>query len=358
DAVKTGGHSADADSAVAELSPSEPVETSAEADADSHGEFIAAEPDRPSTQAQTEEADDDGVIVPFVRQSAPRAANPAPAMPMSLGEDVESLPDMAASALLRRGTGPQEVVKISAQLLEQLVNLAGETSIARSRAEEQVSEFVFALDEMQITVDRLQEQVRRLDSETEAQVIFRQERVENVGMEGFDPLEFDRYSLLQQLSRSLLESASDLTDIKNTLSDKSRDMETLLIQQGRINTELQEGLMRSRMVPFARMVPRLRRIVRQVAGELHKQIDFHVDNAEGELDRTVLERIVAPLEHMLRNAVDHGVEVPADRVAAGKNARGTIVLSLSREGGEIVLTLTDDGRGVDLDAVRRKAIDR
>jgi chemosensory pili system protein ChpA (sensor histidine kinase/response regulator) len=271
--------------------------------------------------------------------------------------ETESLPEIGGVAQqLRRG--PQEVVKISAQLLEQLVNLAGETSIARGRAEEQVNEFVFSLDEMQITVDRLQEQVRRLDLETEAQMLFRQEQVESEGLEGFDPLEFDRYSLLQQLSRSLLESASDLIDIKNTLAEKSRDMETLLVQQSRINTELQEGLMRSRMVPFARMVPRLRRIVRQVAGELDKQVDFYVDNAEGELDRTVLERIVAPLEHMLRNALDHGVETAAERVALNKPAQGTIVLSVTREGGDVVLTLTDDGRGIDLNAVRAKALAR
>lgn len=254
--------------------------------------------------------------------------------------------------------GPQEVVKVSAQLLEDLVNLAGETSISRGRAEEQISELVFALEEMQITVDRLQEQVRRLDMETEAQILYRQEQVESEGMEGFDPLEMDRYSQLQQLSRSLLESSSDLTDIKNTLSDKSRDMETLLVQQSRINTELQEGLMRSRMVPFSRMVPRLRRIVRQVSGELNKKVDFHLQNVEGELDRTVLERMVAPLEHMLRNAVDHGIERPDVREAAGKSPRGSVTLSLGREGGEIVLTLSDDGGGIDLNAVRKKAIER
>ena len=118
----------------------------------------------------------------------------------------------------------------------------------------------------------------------------------------------DRYSQLQQLSRALFESASDLLDLKETLAAKNRDAETLLLQQARVNTELQEGLMRTRMVPFDRLVPRLRRIVRQVAGELGKQVEFVVGNADGEMDRTVLERIVAPLEHMLRNAVDHGIE--------------------------------------------------
>src|SRR5690606_38723404 len=120
----------------------------------------------------------------------------------------------------------------------------------------------------------------------------------------------------------------------------------------------QEGLMRTRMVPFDRLVPRLRRIVRQVAGELGKQVEFVVGNAEGEMDRTVLERNVAPLEHMLRNAVDHGIELADVRRAAGKPEAGTILLNLGREGGDIVLTLEDDGAGIRLGAVRRKDIER
>src|SRR5690606_34762492 len=131
---------------------------------------------------------------------------------------------------------------------------------------------------------------------------------ERAGYDDFDPLEMDRHSQLQQLSRALFESASDLLDLKETLAARNRDAETLLLQQARVNTELQEGLMRTRMVPFERLVPRLRRIVRQVAGELGKQVEFQVGNATGEMDRSVLERIVAPLEHMLRNAVDHGIE--------------------------------------------------
>lgn len=258
--------------------------------------------------------------------------------------------------LATRRAGPQEVVKVSAELLEELVNLAGETSISRSRMEQQVSDLGGSIEEMDATIHRLQEQLRRLDIETEAQVLFRQEQMAQ--HEQFDPLEMDRYSQLQQLSRSLIESASDLMDLKYTLADKTRDTETLLLQQSRINTDLQEGLMRSRMVPFSRLVPRLRRIVRQAATELGKEVDFELDNVEGELDRTVLERMVAPLEHMLRNAVDHGIEMPEARTAAGKPVNGRIVLSLGREGGDVMLRLADDGRGINLQRVREKAIER
>lgn len=264
----------------------------------------------------------------------------------------------AKQAQTARRAQPQETVKVTASLLEGLVNLAGETSIARARLEQEVSDFGYTLSDMDQTIDRLRDHVRRLDLETEAQISFRQERAEETNYEDFDPLEMDRYSHIQQLSRSLMEATYDLQDLKTTLNDKTRDAETILLQQSRINTELQEGLMRSRMVPFNRLLPRLRRIVRQVATELDKNVNFVVGNDEGEVDRTVLERMISPLEHLLRNAVDHGIESPEQRLQAQKSDTGTITLDLSREGGDIVLRLQDDGQGLDVAAIREKAIER
>lgn len=262
---------------------------------------------------------------------------------------------------LQRHQQPQEMVRVASELLEGLVNLAGETSINRGRVEQGINEFASYVDEMGNTVARLYEQLRRLDVETEAQILSNYQQGVEQGKyqeDGFDPLEMDQYSELNQITRQLSESASDLLDLKSTLVDKIRDTETLLLQQGRINTELQEKLMQTRMVPFSRLVPRLRRIVRQISSELGKQVHLEVSNAESELDRSLLERIIAPLEHMLRNAVDHGIELNSEREALGKTKQGTIVLELVREGGEIVLTLADDGRGINIDAVRSKAIER
>ncbi|WP_166256763.1 Hpt domain-containing protein [Marinobacter salicampi] len=251
----------------------------------------------------------------------------------------------------------QETIRVSAPLLDELVNLAGETSITRGRLETQTSEFGHTLDEMAATIERLREQLRRMDIETEAQILFRAEREHGPDYgDDFDPLEMDRYSSIQQLSRALTESSSDLADLRETMADRVRDTETLLVQQSRINTELQEGLMKTRMIPFASMVPRLRRIVRQISGELGKKVEFDVRNAEGEMDRTILERMIAPLEHMLRNALDHGVEKPADRKKAGKSETGEVTLSLSREGGEVVLRMADDGAGIPTKIIRDKAI--
>lgn len=250
-----------------------------------------------------------------------------------------------------------EAIRLPAPVLDTLVNLAGEASISRGQVEQHVNEFMSSLDEMEMTIRRMHDQVRRLGIETDAQVSFRREQIEaSEGSDGFDPLEMDRYSQLQQLSRSLLESGSDLKDLRDTLLDKARDAETLLLHQSRLNTDLQESLMRTRMVPFSRMVPRLRRIVRQVAGALGKQVSLQLESVEGELDRTVLERIVPALEHMVRNAIDHGIESADERAAMGKTAEGILSVSLFREGGDVLISLVDDGRGLDVEAICARAL--
>lgn len=265
---------------------------------------------------------------------------------------VKERPEVAQS------NASQEVVRVASDLLENLVNLAGETSISRARVEKEVTDFTFTLEEMGTTIERLKEQMRRFNIETETQIMHRHEAMEGVAYDDFDPLEMDRYSQLNQLSKSMAESAGDISDLRETLLNKTRNTETLLIQQGRINTELQEGLMRTRLVPFSRLVPRLRRIVRQIGSELGKSVDLEIINAEGEMDRAVLERMVSPLEHMLRNAVDHGIENTETRLANSKAETGRITLHLVREGAEIVLRLSDDGGGIDVGEVRNKAIEK
>jgi chemosensory pili system protein ChpA (sensor histidine kinase/response regulator) len=306
-------------------------------------------------------ADEPEVVTePMALVSAPAVslAVPVTARVVASGERIMP-PSMQGGFRKDAGArGPQEMIRVPSDLLEKLVNLAGETSITRSRVEMGVHGFAQTVEEMGSTIQRLAEQLRRMDAEMESQIISRHNEDTGGKYEDFDPLEMDQYSSLNQLSKALTESASDLLDLKSTLIDKARDTETLLLQQSRINTELQEGLMRSRMVPFSRLVPRLKRIVRQTGQEVHKPADLDVINPEGEMDRTLLERIVAPLEHMLRNAVDHGLEDQAGRAAAGKPAQGRVTLTLAREGGEVVLTLSDDGRGINIPAVRKKALER
>ena len=295
--------------------------------------------------------------VSAVQPSEPETAIGAGDLIHRHDENPAPLSTQPGSASNSEAAGP-DMIRVRANLLETLVNLAGESSILRARVEQGINDFAVALDEMGITIERQREQLRRLELETDAQlVVFRAERADRK-QEYFDPLEMDRYSQLQQLSRALSESASDMLDLKDTLLFKSREAETILLQQARINTELQEGLMRARMVPFSRLLPRLRRIVRQIAQELKKEVEFHVFNGEGELDRNLLARMVPPLEHMLRNAVDHGIESTMVRRGFGKSLPGRIDLRVSREGGDFVIEIADDGVGIDIETVRVKAMER
>ena len=295
-------------------------------------------------------------LASLLTSKEPATEQAAPA-PQSADEPPTQEPEKAAPAASDAATpAAQEMVRVSADLLEELIGLAGESSINGGRVEQQISDFGDAIQEMEDTINRVRDQVRRLEIEAESRETLISQHGE--GESAFDELEMDRYTMLQEISRTLNESSSDMLDLKDTLVNRSRDAETLLHQQARIASELQEGLTRTRMVTFARLIPRLRRIVRQVSGEIGKSVRFDAFNVEGELDRSVLDRITAPLEHMLRNAVDHGIESAEKRAEAGKPDQGRISLRLSREGGYVILTISDDGGGINVEAVRAKAIDR
>ncbi|MFV1983544.1 MAG: Hpt domain-containing protein [Thiohalomonadales bacterium] len=254
----------------------------------------------------------------------------------------------------RRSSGEQ--VRVRSDLLDSLVNFAGEVSIYRSRMEQQVNTFRYNLVEFDDTVLRLRSQLRQFEIETETQMQSRYQNETAITHVDFDPLEFDRFTQMQQLSRGMLESLNDLDSLRGILSNLTRESETLLVQQSRVNTELQEGLMRTRMVPFSGQISRLRRIVRQTAEELDKEVELKLTGVENEIDRTVLERILAPLEHMLRNAIAHGIESPEQRKEKGKDEKGVIDLIVGRDGSDLIITVRDDGQGINLEAIRNKAI--
>ncbi len=291
-----------------------------------------------------------------VRTSPGRASLPVALEPE---EPDEAAAEAALGGESDRRTGSRiqyELVRVRADLLEHALNHAGEVGIYRSRLEQQVNTINFNLGELEQTVVRLRDQLRKLEIETETQI--RSQYVKEAGEQvnpDFDPLELDQFSTLQQLSRALAESVGDLVSIQGLLTNQAREAETLLLQQSRVTTELQDGLMRTRMVPFSRHAQRLRRVVRQTADEDGKQVDVKFIGAEGEMDRQVLERVLAPLEHMLRNSVIHGIEPAKVRTQRKKPAAGTISIALHREGSEVVMEVMDDGGGLNIKAIRKKA---
>ena len=286
------------------------------------------------------------------------AARVAPAAAQAAA--AEPLPDLLPDEQGGGASSAQEQIRVRAELLDNLVNHAGEVAIYRSRLEQQVSGYRFNLVELDQTVQRLRSQLRMLEIETEAQIIarFQREHREAGSATTFDPLELDRFSQLQQYSRSLAESVSDLVSIQGVLDELTRQAENLLVQQSRVSTELQEGLLRTRMLPFDTMVPNLRRTLRQAALEEGKNAQLYVDGAHGEMDRNLLDRLKAPFEHMLRNAVAHGIESPEERRKASKPAEGAVRIRVTREATEVVVRVSDDGRGLDRDAIRKRGLER
>ena len=252
-----------------------------------------------------------------------------------------------------------ETIRVPARLIDSLINLAGENSVFRSRLEQQNGNFRFGLNELEQAVTRLKGQLRKMEAETEAQILFRYEREGPHPDSDFDPLEMDRYSQIQQLSKGLMESMSDLSSLQDMLASLTRDEEMLLIQQGRTQTQLQRQLMQARVVSFSSVMgARMKRIVNQTSKKLNKQVELKLIGSDEGIDRQVLDKMAAPLEHVLRNAIAHGIESPEDRKRQSKSQTGLISVSVSKDGSEMVIQVSDDGAGLDIGAIYQRAKDK
>jgi chemosensory pili system protein ChpA (sensor histidine kinase/response regulator) len=324
---------------------------------------VESQPEEGAVHTDAEEASTAAAGGETWDQQAPSAEAPGDAKPAeepepAVNETLAAAPEVSTIPVLPgREVLPAEraeMARVDADLLDTMLNNAGEVSIFRSRLDQQVNSIDFNLAELARTVTRLKDQLRGLEIETEAQVMNRHQEDEP-RRDDFDPLELDRYSTLQQFSRALTETSGDVASIQGLLETLTREAQNLLTQQSRVITELQNSLMRTRMVPFQRHVQRLTRLVRQAGNDTGKKAELVVQGAAAELDRQMLERMVPPLEHMLRNAVIHGIETPDRRASLGKPEVGRISVTLERDGAEVVIVVADDGGGINVKLIREKA---
>ena len=271
----------------------------------------------------------------------------------------EAAPQAAAKAipLAERELQPKALLRVRADIVDRLVNEAGEVAIARSRIEGEMRALKAAMQELTDNVARLRAQLREIEIQAESQMQSRLELAKE-SMREFDPLEFDRFTRFQEVTRLMAESVSDVSTVHGNLVNAVDETDKALLAQARLNRDLQQDLMRVRMVPFGSLQERLYRIVRQTAKEVGKRANLDIKGTQVELDRSVLERITGPFEHLLRNAVTHGIEAPDKRRAAAKPEIGEIRLELKQEGNEVQLSLSDDGGGLAIDRIREKAIEK
>ena len=301
-------------------------------------------------------------VAAAAEDDVPAAAQPpgvAPAAPADEGPVVVPLAPEAASphiaALADADGTARAMLRVRADIIDRLVNEAGEVAITRSQIEGELRALKGNLQELTGSVARLRTQVREIEIQAESQIQSRMMQV-GEGAEGFDPLEFDRYTRFQELARSLAEGVNDVSTVQQSLLKNLDIVDTALAAQGRLSREVQQQLFSIRTVPFGSLSERLYRILRGTAKELDKRANLEIRGGQTELDRSVLEKLAGPLEHLLRNALAHGIEPRDVRAKAGKSETGEITLTVRQVGNEIRIELADDGAGLNLAQVRARAV--
>lgn len=272
-------------------------------------------------------------------------------------EATEDTPDIAATPHHAVAERSVSMLRVRSDVIDWLFNQAGEISVTRSRMETELRAFKEGLLELTGSVTRLRNQLREVEIQAESQM---QARVSSSSEKNelFDPLEFDRFTRLQELTRFMNESVHDVQTVQQSLLKSIDESNSAISAQTRLNRELQQTLMSVRMVPFGSMSERLYRLVRQTAKELNKRANLELTGTAVELDRSVLEKMTAPFEHLLRNAIAHGLESEQQRVNCGKDAIGEVRLSLYQENNEVVFEFSDDGGGLDFAALRGHAVSK
>jgi chemosensory pili system protein ChpA (sensor histidine kinase/response regulator) len=276
------------------------------------------------------------------------AGAPTPAAP----RNAIALPATTMLAPMRQASNQQ--VRVRSQLLDRLVNQAGEVMITRSRLEAELKQLRSSLTDLSGNLDRLRSQLRDIELQAESQMQSRLAQSKDTAA-GFDPLEFDRFTRVQELTRMMAESVNDVATVQRNLQRTVEATEDDLIAQARQTRELQRDLLRTRMVEFEGISDRLYRVVRQASKETGKQVKLDITGGSIEMDRGVLDRMTPAFEHLLRNCVAHGIESPEARASAGKEPAGTIVIGLSHEGNDVSVQFQDDGAGLNIARIRDKA---
>ncbi|MFZ6772030.1 Hpt domain-containing protein [Undibacterium sp. SXout7W] len=261
-------------------------------------------------------------------------------------------PSTSATSATPTPTAPVPLVRVRADILDRLVNQAGEVSISRSRLENEVGTLRSSLTELTENVNRLRDQLREVEIQAETQIT---SRMAHSADREFDPLEFDRFTRLQELTRMMAESVSDVATVQTNLTRTIDGATNDLHMQARLTRELQQDLMRVRMIPFASISERLYRVTRQTSKEVDKRVNLDIRGAGVEMDRGVLEKMVGPFEHLLRNAIVHGIESRDERRQHHKDETGELLIEVRQEGNEVVIRFSDDGQGLDLPRIREKA---
>ncbi len=261
-------------------------------------------------------------------------------------ESDKQLADQGAQAL-----GAKQSIRMTSEALDNLLNLTNQAQQLGVRSSENTVRSKRAASESLARLSAVRAHIVKIADRALSNVSSKEKH----SASELDALEMDQYSELQEAANILRESVEDLDDLIRDSSRHVSTAEALLKQQSSVISSLGSSIQAVRVVPVARLFPGLRRIVRTVAADLGKDVSFKVLKQVGTLDRDNHARCQVILEHMVRNAMDHGIESPEQREAQGKPVSGTISVDVNKRGADYIITLADDGKGVDPALMRETA---
>lgn len=266
-------------------------------------------------------------------------------------------PVVSSTVNVPANTQQTQKIRIDAEIINKLINEANEVKLSRNLLLNTSKNVESSLKLLEENIEHLTRMYRELEIHSETQIQSKSSQLEDRG-EDFDPLELDRFTRLQELTRFFNEGINDTSDLYQALVKISSEISTALAYQERSINEFYGTLAQTRLVPFSGFEDKFRRVVKRTEKELGKAIDFIVEDGGIELDRFILEKLQSPMEHILRNSVSHGIELPESRIENGKNPVGQITINVKQDTGKIYISIKDDGTGIQIERVRKKAIEK
>lgn len=294
-----------------------------------------------------------GTVDTLTLQTLPAALGP-PEVPAGAVAELEPRP--ASDRATAPSNAAMPSLRIGVDRLDRLVRRANQGLVHHGRLEEHTRRIEERLGQLESSNRQLRDRLRDLEIAIDRQGVTLQAHVQTQGS-GFDPLEMDRYSELQALSRFASETAADEVEHAKAARAEAQLAVQALRKQGQELVEQHRELLGARLVSVRQVVARLRRNVIQTAAATAKEVRLDIEGEHVQIDTDVLDRLTEPLLHLLRNAVDHGIEPPDEREAFGKPRTGRVQLRFTRESQVIRVECRDDGRGLDLSAIHERAIE-
>jgi chemosensory pili system protein ChpA (sensor histidine kinase/response regulator) len=249
----------------------------------------------------------------------------------------------------------KQYIKISSDIVDSAINDAGEIRLSRSSLEDTTSNTKKSIFELKNSSGKLLKMVKEVEVQAETQIQAHTTQMDE-NDSNFDPLEFDRFTRLQELTRLMVEAVADIDETITSLAGTAKVQDNAINTQSIVTNNLLSQLLKVRLVPVETVSERFYKIARNTSKELGKRVSLEILGEKTEIDKLILDKVISPIEHLLRNSIAHGIELPEKRLEMGKQPIGKIKLDVALEGNFTTIKIKDDGAGINVEKIREIAL--